>query len=634
MDMQNRMAKLSVFIFAFYLIPLNLLGAKTAFTENANAIEDVVVTATRTPTSISKLGSSVTVITSEEIEARQQTQVTDVLRSVPGLNVVQTGPTGGTVSIFMRGNENRHTLVLVDGVEFRDATLTGGNADLRNLTTDNIERIEVVRGPQSVLYGSDAIGGVINIITKKGEKKPTGHLSVEAGSYSSKRGVAGGSFGNDLISTSITVSGTETDGLSVASEADGNSETDRYENKSAGVKINVTPSEILDLNFNLHLSASEQDSDGFGYDNDGNAQNLIDNFDTLDTDETTGRLEGVFHFLEDRWQMAVGGAYTCVDREIYLQHGGEYDFKGTIRKFDMQNTFSVNGHNTIVAGIETEQERYEDNLLKQRATNNAIYLQEQLSAGNFAAAVGGRYDEHDAFGGETTWRVAPTYTISATGTQIKGSVGTGFKAPSLYQLYGPDIDYGAWGYYVVGNENLEPEESIGYDIGIEQALLDKQLVITLSWFWNDIDNLIDYNDADNSVGYYNISGVRTQGVESSISWYPCDYFNIQLGYTYTDIETSEEQLYRRPFHKGSADLNFYPIKNLQVNLNAIYVGERDDRSEELDAYTLVNLAASYQVHNNVTIFGRIENLLDEEYEEAAGYETADLSAYAGIKLSF
>lgn len=632
--MPNRVVKLSVLIFALYSAPLNAFGADKP-AEGTRVLEDVVVSATRTLTSVSKLGSSVTVITSEEIEDRQQTQVIDVLRSVPGLSVVQTGPKGGTVSIFMRGTENRHTLVLVDGVEFRDATQTGANADLRNLTTDNIERIEVVKGPQSVLYGSDAIGGVINIITRKGQKKPSGYVSVEAGSYSARRGVAGGSFGNDFLTTSFTVSGTETDGFSVAREEDGNSENDGYENKSAGLKINANPSQILDLNFNLHLSRSEQDSDGFGYDKDGDSKSLIDNLDTLDTDETTGRLEGVFHFLENRWQMAVGGSYSRVEREMYLQFDNEYDFKGTIRKFDMQNTFFVNEQNTIVAGVETEKETYEDNSLEKRVTNNAVYLQEQFAAGNFAAAVGIRYDDHDAFGGITTWRVAPTYTISATGTQIKGSVGTGFKAPSLYQLYGPDIDYGDWGYYVVGNENLEPEESTGYDIGIEQPLLDRQLVIAVFWFWNDIDDLIDYNNADNLIGYYNIPGVQTQGIESTISWYPCDYFNMQLGYTYTDTEDDNgDRLDRRPLHKGTADLNFYPVKNLQVNLNAVYVSQRDDDDEELDAYTLVNLAASYQVCKTVKVFGRIENFFDEEYEEVDGYGTADLSAYAGVKLNF
>lgn len=357
--MQNSMVKLSVLIFALYLVPLNVLAADPP-PEETSVLEEIVVSATRAPTPVSQLGSSVTVITSEEIEARHQMQVIDVLRNVPGLSVVQTGARGGTVSIFIRGTENRHTLVLVDGVEFRDAAQTGANADLRNLTTDNIERIEVVRGSQSVLYGSDAIGGVVNIITKKGQKQPTGYVSLEAGAYSTKHGVAGGSFGNDHVTTSITVSGTETDGFSTAGEKDGNNEDDGYENKSAGLKINATPSQILDLNFNLHLSTSQQESDGFGYDIDGNSKTLIDNLDTLDTDETTGRLEGIFHFLEDRWQMAVGGSYTSIERETYLQYGGEYDFKGTIRKFDIQNTFFVDDQNTIVAGVETETETYED----------------------------------------------------------------------------------------------------------------------------------------------------------------------------------------------------------------------------------------------------------------------------------
>ena len=629
--MQNRVVKLSVLIFVFYLAPLNALAADPS-TEDTSVLEDVVVSATRTPTGISQLGSSVTVITSKEIEAKQQTQVIDVLRNVPGVNVVQSGSKGGTVSIFMRGTTRGHTLVLIDGVEFRDVSNTNASAELANLTTANIERIEVVRGPQSVLYGSDAIGGVINIITKKGDKEPTGYISVEAGSYSTKRGVAGGSFGNDFVTTSLTVSSTETDGFSSAKKENGNSEEDGYENTSAVLKINATPSEILDLNFDLHLATSEYDMDGSSYDITSGGYIPTDSLDTQDTDETTGRLNGVFHFFEDRWQMSLGGSYTSIDREYAYEAGNDYNYKGTIKKFDMQHTFSINAQNTLVAGMETEQERYDDGSLEKKTTNNAVYLQEQFSAGNFAAAVGLRHDEHDAFGGETTWRVAPTYTISATGTQIKGSVGTGFKAPTLYQLYGPDLDLGAWGYYAVGNENLNPEKSIGYDIGIEQPLLYKKLVIGITWFWNDIDDYIDYDSDD---GYYNTDGIKTQGIESTISWYPCDFFNLQLGYTYTDTkDRNGDRLDRRPLHKGSADLNFYPMENLQINLNAVYVDERDDDGEELDGYTLVNLAASYQVCKNVKVFGRIENLLDEDYEEAAGYGTAELSAYAGVKLSF
>ncbi|NDY71022.1 hypothetical protein DO021_04975 [Desulfobacter hydrogenophilus] len=167
--MQHPVVKLSVFIFALYLAPLNAFGADPS-AEETSVLEDVVVSATRTPTRISQLGTSVTVITSKEIEAKQQIQVIDVLRSVPGVSVIQSGPKGAAVSIFMRGTANKHTLILVDGIEFRDPSAPAAESNLSNLTTDNIERIEVIRGPQSVLYGSDAIGGVINIITKKGQK--------------------------------------------------------------------------------------------------------------------------------------------------------------------------------------------------------------------------------------------------------------------------------------------------------------------------------------------------------------------------------------------------------------------------------------------------------------------------------
>ncbi len=607
------------------LTPIPLFAAET------ERMDEMVVTATRTETFLSQVASSVTVVTAEEIEARQQTQVIEVLRSVPGLSVVQSGSTGGGVSIYMRGTHNKHTLVLIDGVEFRDASGVDASASLSNLTTDNIERIEVVRGVQSVLYGSDAIGGVINIITKKGQKKPHFYASAEAGSYDTWRETAGGSLGNDYITGALSFSRTDTDGFSAADENNGNDEEDGYENTTFALNLNASPSDILELNLTLRSTEAEYEQDGFT-DPDGDyVYEFSDTADTSETDEKTGRIEGVLHLLDDRWQMAVGAAYTGIDREYDYEDGSEYDYDGTVKKFDMQNTIRMNDQNKIVAGIETENEAYDGGDLKADATNNAAYLQDQFTAGHFSAAVGVRYDDHEEFGGETTWRVAPTYTMPSTGTRIKGSVGTGFKAPSVYQLYAPKLVVYGYTYYI-GNEDLEPEESIGYDIGIEQPFLENRLVIGVAWFFNDIDNYIDY---DYALGYQNIDEVKTQGIESTISWYPAECFDIQVGYTYTDTEDeSGERLDRRPLHKGTADLNFYPIKNLQINLNALYTGERDDDDQTLDAYTLINLATSYQLTENLKIFGRVNNLFDEEYEEVSGYGTADISSYVGIKLNF
>jgi len=302
-------------------------------------------------------------------------------------------------------------------------------------------------------------------------------------------------------------------------------------------------------------------------------------------------------------------------------------------------------NHTVVIGAETEKEKldsfsylgdystwpnvtYTAFSYKEDATNNALFLQDQFSFKAISAAIGVRYDDHSQFGSKTTWRFAPTYNITSTKTRLKGSIGTGFKAPSLYQLYGQLPPYN------VGNENLKPEESLSWDLGIEQSLFSSSFIISLAYFHNDIDDYIDYDYSD---GYVNVKGLTTQGIESTIEWYPSDRFDIRGTYTYTDSKTKEDgsRLLRRPLHKGSFDLNLYPLDAVKLSLSAVYVGKRDDTgSRILDAYTVVNLATSYQVTNNFKVFGRVNNLFDKDYEEVSGYGTAGLSGYAGVKLSF
>ena len=211
------------------------------------------------------------------------------------------------------------------------------------------------------------------------------------------------------------------------------------------------------------------------------------------------------------------------------------------------------------------------------------------------------------------------------GTKFKASFATGFKAPSLYQLYS---------YY--GNTNLDPETSTSVDFGIEQALFDNSLILGITWFHNDIDDYIDYSFAASQ--YYNVEQLTTKGVETSADWYPCDYVNIKLAYTYTDsADASDARKARIPLHKGSFDVNIYPLDDVQLNVGILYVGERYDGSysdETLGGYTLVNLAASWQIIENLKLYGRVDNLFDKQYEEVAGYGTAGASSYLGLKASF
>ncbi len=597
-----------------------LLLSTTSLHAEVTRLDPVVVTATRTVTPLSQVASSVTVITAEEITEKQQPLVVDLLRSVPGVYISRTGGPGGTTSIYIRGTDNKHTLVMVDGVEISDPSSIGGAANLANMTTNNIQRIEIVRGAQSVLYGSDAIGGVINIITKKGSKKPSGYVSVEGGSYKTWREQGGFSASSDNGHISFAATNSSSDGFSIANEKDGNNEDDGYKNTSFSVNGGVRASDLFEVNLAANFIDAEYDMDGYAW-----GIGPVDSDETTFSKTLTGRISGTFHLLDDRLQTTVGAELTKIDRD-YPDSAWTKAYNGDKTKYDIVNTFQLNPQQTLTLGAETEEETARtDSGVKESATTNAVYLQDQLTLGPLDATLGVRFDDHDDFGNKTTWRVAAGYSVEATATRIKGSVGSGFKAPSLYQLFDP------WS----GNQNLKAETSLGYDIGIEQGLFDHLLVAQITWFHNDIEDYIQWISSGWTGMYQNAGDITTKGIETSLEIYPADFLDFRLGYTYTDTEDENgKRLLRRPQHTGSFDVNVYPLDGIQINLNLLYVGERDDRNETLDAYTLVNLAASHQVTKNFKGFLRVDNLFDEEYEEVAGYGTAGLSGYIGVELSF
>jgi len=617
-------------------------------------LDPIVVTATRTATPLSQIASSVTVITAEEIEEKQQTQVLDVLRSVPGVNVFNNGNRGSSTTIALRGTDNKHTLVLIDGIEFRDAATLGGGPQLENLTTDAIEQIEIVRGAQSVLYGSDAIGGIINIITKKGTRTPQIHTAVEAGSFSTRHENFGFTTADDLANLAFSATLFDTDGFSAAGEKYGNTEDDGYDHTSLSLNFGLTPSETFDLNVNLRTTKSNYEYDD-GYDfltgltADSNA--------TQDSEDQFGRVEGTFHLLEDRLKLVVGASVTDTSRTVSGDYPAGYD--GRVSKYDLLSILKLNPQHTLSVGMETEEEDADiatsSSVTSGDSRTNAIYVQDQFTAGHFTATAGARYDDHNEFGGKATWRMAPSYTLSATGTRLKGSIGTGFRAPSINELYGTPVtyDYSASPWfpaiyrYLNGNLNLKPEESFNWDIGVEQAFANNQFILGLTYFYNDIDNFIkneqiaeEVNTGVTTYTYQtvNVASLKTSGIEATLEWYPIDAVTLKLNYTYTDSKKDDgSRKDRLPLHHGGFSVDIYPVKKLQINLNANLTGERYDgdyTGKTLPSYTLVNLAASYQVKDNLKLFGRIDNLFDKDYEEVAGYGTADFSGYVGLKLTF
>ncbi len=631
-----------IFIFVTILILL-ISNAGLAQTEKEVTLEEIVVTASRVEEPVREVASSITVITEKEIESRKATTVAEVLRDVPGLDVSKSGGPGGLTSVFIRGAKSEHTLVMVDGVEMNDPMDPGRSYDLSKLTVDNIERIEIIRGPQSTLYGSDAIGGVINIITKKGEGKPKFFISGEAGSYRTYQGKAGLSFGTKLLNFSLGVSHFDTEGFSSAHKKYGNTERDGHRNTSISTRLGVNPFEFLEIDLILRYMNSKTDLDR------GGGPNQDDPNFFLDHRQLFFKTQGRVTLFDKLWEQKIGFSLAEHEREYkdrpdilhpFDSSRGIYD--GLTWKFDWQHNLFLHKTNTITAGVEYEKEEgkskyflqsmwgpYISIFPRKSASTRAFYIQDKVDLfESFFATLGLRVDDHSRFGSKTTFRIAPAYIFKNTGTKLKATYGTGFKAPTLYQLFDPSI----------GNINLRPEKSKGWDAGIEQSFLKEKITVGATYFRNDFKDLIDY---DWALGYINIDKAKTEGMEVFISIRPIEDLTISANYTYTDTEDKEtgEKLLRRPRQKGSLNLSYRFLDKGNLNLNIIYVGERDDlkpypRRGEVGGYTVVNLAASYDIHKNFQLFGRIENLFDKKYEDAWGYGTAGFSVYGGIKLNF
>jgi len=622
-------------------------------------LDPMVVTATRVEMPMSEVGSSVTLITHEEIESRQAVHLLDVLRGVPGLDVVRSGGLGQQASVFLRGANSGHTLVLVDGIEVNDPSNPGRSFDFATLPVENIERIEIVRGPGSTLYGSDAMGGVIHIITRRGAGKPSGRLSAEAGSFKTYQGKFNVQGGTDRVNYSVAGALLTSEGISAAGTDYGNREKDGYERKSASLRLGLTPTDDLDLDLFFRTVDADADLDTFAgpYGDDPN--------NTFDTRSTYFRAQAHLFLFDRFWEQTLGFSLTDYDRSNSDDPDADHPFDSIrtqydsqLAKVDWQHNLALNQANTLTFGADYEEETAESsdyrtyldwwsglptsslNEFSEKSARIAgYYLQDQVRLGDgFVATAGLRMDDHSRFGSHTTWRLTASYLVEATGTQFKATYGTAFKAPTLAQLYENSV-------WVSGNLELSPEESRGWDVGVEQAFWEDRASFGVTWFENRFDKLINtlYNPATFKYEYENIDKARTQGVELTLSVRPLDALTVAAGYTYTDTENcaTGDELLRRPRNKYSLVLNYRLPKHGEVNLDIIHVDERDDIDSEdwsqiktLAAYTVVNLAASYDVTENFRLTGRVENLFDEDYEEVSGFGTPGIAGYLGASLNF
>jgi len=412
--------------------------AKAEEAEPGLTLDPIVVTANRIPTPAAEVGSAVTVITRQELEDRQIRQLSDALREVPGVAVNRTGPAGQT-QVRIRGSESNQTLVLIDGVEANDPS-SESEFDFAHLMADDIERIEVLRGPQSALYGSDAIGGVVNIVTRRGEGPVTGTASVEGGGYGTLRGHASISGGNDDVDVLIGAAGLRTDGASAARNG---SEADGYRNGTIYTKIGLHPSELIDIDVVGRYTRFNTDLDGFA-----GGVGAVDSRDDVDGSTFLGRIQGKLKLLDGRWEHIVGLSYTDDSRDY--RDGDAIitsSYRGKTTRVDYQTNLTLNSEAVLPAehrltfAVDHEEQQADSDSgfsdFSRRIGATGLVGQYQLGLLDGVFLTGSvRRDLNDLFRDTTTWRLTAAWRIEATGTKLRASYGTGVKNPTLFELYG------------------------------------------------------------------------------------------------------------------------------------------------------------------------------------------------------
>ena len=610
-------------------------------------LEPVVVTATRTETPENRIGSAITVITAEEIKARQFNDVADVLRTVPGLDVVRAGGMGQQASVFLRGADANHTLMLIDGVEMNDPANPNGSFDFGLLQTDNIERIEVLRGAASAVYGSDAIGGVINVITKKGEGKPKFAAAAEGGSYGTWKAGGAVSGGDDRINYSLDASRLEYSGFSAADKNLGNKENDGFRNTTVSGRGGIQITDDLDVGATVRYNEGKSFLDncgGKGCDD----PNYWGTFNELFT-----RGFGHLKLFGGFWEQTLGGAYSRTDRHYVNPFDAANPFVSTSDnlgqklKLDYQSILHLHETNTVTLGFEEEADSLSSassfdgggfvstgSIPLKTMNTTSYYVQDQIALFDRSfTTLGVRYDDNNRFGGHVTWRVNELYAIKETDTRLKGSYGTGFKAPTLFQLY--DTMFGS------GNPDLKPETSENWDIGLEQDFWDKRVTLGVAYFDNKYYNLIQ-NPGPFPFRSVNAGRAESNGVETFVNVSPIEDLSLRGTYTYQETRNLEtgDPLLRRPRDKAGFDADYRFLEKAHVHFNVLMVGWKADVSPtgaaaaNVPGYTVVNLSGSYDFTPNAQVFARVDNLLNKKYEELYGYGTSGVAGYGGVKLSF
>ena len=609
--------------------------------------------ASRTPEPLSQIGNSVTVLTEEDIQASQATIASDLLAQTPGITVARTGGVGQPTSVFIRGAETDQTVVIIDGVEMTDPSLPGGGFDFEDLLIGDISRIEILRGAQSTLYGSDAIGGIVDITTADPTQQSAGSVSLEGGSHATGSGTAALGGVSDRLMWRIAGSYYGTSGIPAFDRYLGGRRdaASQIGNGAGQVRYDLTPGLQLDLRGYFVTARTDFD----GYDTPTGA--FGDDSEYGKTQQGIGYAGLTWRtpdqLLTNRLSVQYTGSETRnYDPNAPVNYGYPttetfYGFGRNIRE-EYQGTWKFSDTGQVVFGAQNEHSTINtvapfSPFLGTGVVINSGYLQGQYQVlPGLTLTAGGRYDHHEVYGGHGTGQFAAAWVMPDQKTVLRTSLGQGFKAPALYQLYS---NY--------GNRALEPEKAVSWDAGIERHALEDRLVASATYFQRSSHDLINFFDcstpsplcATEPFGYYaNIARSFAHGVELTGSLQAADRLSITGNYTWTATEdrssgsaTYGNELPRRPAHAGNATVSYLWPLRLSTALALRYAGPSfDDAANRirLGGYVLLDFRTSLTVTDHLELYGRVENLTDRHYEVAYQYGTLGRSAYIGARATF
>ena len=609
-----------------------ILGCSAILVSPALAADnaDIVVTASGIEQSRSEVGQAITVIDAKTIETRQDISVVDLLATTPGVRFSRNGSVGGVTGVSLRGAETTQTLVLVDGVKVNDPSGIGDMYDFGSLLVGNIRRIEVLRGSNSVAHGSQAIGGVVNVITGGVSEGIAANASAEYGYSDTVNLKADVSGGNGRLEGGAGIAYFRTDGISDVDSSLGGTERDGYENIAANVKLKVRFTDAVSLDLRGYYIHGDKDFDSF-------FGTPSDSPDVAKSDQYIGYAGVNAALFNGLFKNRVAVTYFRHDRDYYFVRSNarpDYGYRGESRRYEYQGVLEPIDAVRLIFGYEHEKPEYRfsgfGSTAHESANTDSVYgLAVVKPVPSLSLTAGMRHDDHSQFGGATTFGANANWALFDGDTHLRLSYGEGFKAPSLFQLYDS----------FSGNRNLRPERSKSYDAGLDQSLLEGAAQISATYFHRDTRDQINFDNA--TFVYDNLAHTRAQGFELVMALRPVAAFNVTASYSHIDAKdrspgaTFGNRLPRRAKQAVSLSADCDWSFGLSTGATVTLVGDSYDNlanSRSLDGYVLVGVRARLPISEQLELYGRIDNLFDEQYQTAFRYGTYGRSAYAGIRL--